>query len=469
MLDLTNGDIIENSPITTRYVRQKFSNARGIVPQRVVAPKTVFVKTSPPATTPRGTTAPRGGTIFSATETAPISTTPRGTTAPRGGTVFSATETAPISTTPRGTTTPRGGTIFSATETSIPTASTTPRGTTTPRGGTIFSATETATPTASTTPRGGTSTLGTVTETAISTPSINLGNISFGTPTGTLGSITPKRNTTENIAPRPAITPLVTPVVLTPAIALPAIAAPITPSEPSAPSAPSGGGGGGGAAGGGAAGGGGGGGGAAPENDEETGGGEDAQKQLESESVAPVIETKKTSFDITNPFNILLIIGGIAGYFYAKKNSKNILAFSLLGAGIGGGLGYAFDKFKGGSSASNDDKIADTLIENAKNMFVTMAVAAGQDVNKTKQDFDAQMSAKKPEIIKKLKEILLAFNNNEKQAVVEMIKYQNGLMSSLKNQQDIAKFNEKVNAKIQEINKKYSLDISATLSKLNIQ
>jgi hypothetical protein len=440
MLDLTNGDIIENSPITTRYVRQKFSNARGIVQQRVVAPKTVFVKTSPPATTPRGTAAPRGGTIFSATETAPISTTPRGTT------------------------TPRGGTIFSATETSIPTASTTPRGTTTPRGGTIFSATETATPTASTTPRGGTSTLGTVTETAISTPSINLGNISFGTPTGTLGSITPKRNTTENIAPRPAITPLVTPVVLTPAIALPAIAAPITPSEPSAPSAPSGGGGGGGAAGGG-----GGGGGAAPENDEETGGGEDAQKQLESESVAPVIETKKTSFDITNPFNILLIIGGIAGYFYAKKNSKNILAFSLLGAGIGGGLGYAFDKFKGGSSASNDDKIADTLIENAKNMFVTMAVAAGQDVNKTKQDFDAQMSAKKPEIIKKLKEILLAFNNNEKQAVVEMIKYQNGLMSSLKNPQDVAKFNEKVNAKIQEINKKYSLDISATLSKLNIQ
>jgi hypothetical protein len=50
-----------------------------------------------------------------------------------------------------------------------------------------------------------------------------------------------------------------------------------------------------------------------------------------------------------------------------------------------------------------------------------------------------------------------------------MIKYQNGLMSSLKNSQDVAKFNEKVNAKIQEINKKYSLDISATLSKLNIQ
>jgi hypothetical protein len=439
MLDLTNSDIIENSPITTRYVRQKFSNARGIVQQRVVAPKTVFVKTSPPATTPRGTTTPRGGTIFSATENAPISTTPRGTTTPRGGTIFSATETAPVSTTPRGTTTPRGGTIFSATETAP--ISTTPRGTTTPRGGT--------------------STLGTVTETAISTPSINLGNISFGTPTGTLASITPKRNTTENISPRPAITPLVTPVVLTPAIALPAIAAPIAPS---APSAPSGGGGGGGAAGGG-----GGGGGASPENEEENGGGEDAQKQLESETVAPVIETKKISFDIANPFNILLIIGGIAGYFYAKKNSKNILAFSLLGAGIGGGLGYAFNKFKGGSSASNDDKIADTLIENAKNNFVAMAVATGQDVNKTKKDFDAQMSAKKLEIIKKLKEILLAFNNNEKQAVVEMIKYQNGLMSSLKNSQDVAKFNEKVNAKIQEINKKYSLDISATLSKLNIQ
>jgi len=439
MLDLTNSDIIENSPITTRYVRQKFSNARGIVQQRVVAPKTVFVKTSPPATTPRGTTTPRGGTIFSATENAPVSTTPRGTTTPRGGTIFSATENAPISTTPRGTTTPRGGTIFSATENAP--ISTTPRGTTTPRGGT--------------------STLGTVTETAISTPSINLGNISFGTPTGTLASITPKRNTTENISPRPAITPLVTPVVLTPAIALPAIAAPIAPS---APSAPSGGGGGGGAAGGG-----GGGGGASPENEEENGGGEDAQKQLESETVAPVIETKKISFDIANPFNILLIIGGIAGYFYAKKNSKNILAFSLLGAGIGGGLGYAFNKFKGGSSASNDDKIADTLIENAKNNFVAMAVATGQDVNKTKKDFDAQIGAKKPEIIKKLKEILLAFNNNEKQAVVEMIKYQNGLMSSLKNSQDVAKFNEKVNAKIQEINKKYSLDISATLSKLNIQ
>lgn len=39
-----------------------------------------------------------------------------------------------------------------------------------------------------------------------------------------------------------------------------------------------------------------------------------------------------------------LVVGGIGGYFMAKNQNKNLLTYSLIGAGVGGGLGYMADK-----------------------------------------------------------------------------------------------------------------------------
>jgi hypothetical protein len=40
-----------------------------------------------------------------------------------------------------------------------------------------------------------------------------------------------------------------------------------------------------------------------------------------------------------------LLVGGVGAYFYAKNKNKGMVASVLIGAGIGGGLGYTIEKF----------------------------------------------------------------------------------------------------------------------------
>lgn len=206
-----------------------------------------------------------------------------------------------------------------------------------------------------------------------------------------------------------------------------------------------------------------------------------------SASGEKVTKSDKSDFwSLKNPFHYTVIAGAIIGFFYAKNKAKNILASTLIGAGIGGGLGIVANKFMGkktttstkssgdkaGSGSSDkvtDDKLIDAMINSMRQMVVSLAVTFGQDKAKAEADFNTDFEKQKPQVIAKGKEVLATMNDNEKQAVYEMILFETDLYSKAKTQEDAEKIEPQLNSKIQELSTKYSVDLKAAIDKLKGQ
>jgi len=124
---------------------------------------------------------------------------------------------------------------------------------------------------------------------------------------------------TQKVVPSPppvvAVAPVVTPVVTPPVVVLPTV--------PSAPSAPSGGGGGGGAP---------------------SGGEAPTDKSADTLPTANVGVAQSDKDFYMKMWFWGLLVGGIAGYLYAKNQGKDLKSFALIGAGIGGFGGLVVEK-----------------------------------------------------------------------------------------------------------------------------
>lgn len=206
---------------------------------------------------------------------------------------------------------------------------------------------------------------------------------------------------------------------------------------------------------------------------------EDKKEDKKEQEKTKIEENKiaEESFLSKHLFHGFLILGGVIGFFYAKKTSKNILSFTLLGAGIGGGLGYGIKSFtkkdtdnankKEGVVINNDDDLIKLLIENMKQLVVSMATIMGQDKAKVEEEFNKQLDTKKDEIFKKSKDILSTLKDNEKKALGEILSYENSLYkTNLSNEKDAEKLNSDLDNKIQELSKKYSIDLKSVIEKL---
>ena len=76
---------------------------------------------------------------------------------------------------------------------------------------------------------------------------------------------------------------------------------------------------------------------------------EGASEKQEGEEGTEGAEVEKTErlSDKSNKNSMLgLIIGAVGGYFYAKQNNKNLIAFTLIGSALGMGIGVLIDKKK---------------------------------------------------------------------------------------------------------------------------
>ena len=122
---------------------------------------------------------------------------------------------------------------------------------------------------------------------------------------------------TQKVVPSPPPVVAVAPVVTPPVVVLP------TPA-PSAPSVPSGGGGGGGA----------------PSGDESP-----TDKSADTAPTATVGVVAQSDKDFYMKMWFWgLLVGGVAGYLYAKNKGKDLKTFALIGAGIGGFAGLVVEK-----------------------------------------------------------------------------------------------------------------------------
>lgn len=193
----------------------------------------------------------------------------------------------------------------------------------------------------------------------------------------------------------------------------------------------------------------------------------------------PFVSLEKTGRNLKIGWTIAgWAIFGFLSYKYWNKS--NLWKGIILTLGVGNlyntyksfskpslSIGTGSSEKKGESKGSvSDEKIIDALINSMKQLVISMSASFGQDKDKASADFDRDFAQQKPQVIAKGKQILSTMKDNEKQAVYEIIIFETDLYSKSKTQEDAENIENKLNAKIQELSTKYSVDLKSALNKL---
>jgi len=177
------------------------------------------------------------------------------------------------------------------------------------------------------------------------------------------------------------------------------------------------------------------------------------------------------------------IAGGIGAYLYAKSKGKNLLAFTLLGSGVVGGVGYGVEVIKnknadggttsgGGDGKSKDSgdtksvKLSGLLEDKVAGGLKTISLAMLSAMGMPKADVDKatkEMNSKLPEIKAKVKQKITTLSGDEQKALGEYVDYSvaqipaNGvdLMSMAQDQKKQKEAEAKTTAFMASLKKKY--------------
>jgi len=214
-------------------------------------------------------------------------------------------------------------------------------------------------------------------------------------------------------------------------------------------------------------------------------------------------DSSSTTKDVTKDTTIVLgslekkarnmqIVGSLLGWgifgFLAYKfwNKSTVWKVVIAGLGISNAY-YSYKAFSGSKSGStnksgstssgstsstgsgstatvSNDELANKVIDNVKSMVIALAAAFGQDKVKVEQDYDRDFAANKDKILAKVKSVISTLKDNEKKGLNEYLVFEKDLYTNASNQGGSYEQNAvKVEAKIKELNTKYSIELDKIL------
>lgn len=178
----------------------------------------------------------------------------------------------------------------------------------------------------------------------------------------------------------------------------------------------------------------------------------------------------KSEKNIWNQYWFLgIAVGALGGLIYAKSKNKSVLSAILFGGAVGGGLGFATDKYlsKGatgakvagdastGSSTSISTGVSsleDKTYGVVKKLMLQMATMFSNGDKNAIKDLQDSFKAEEPKMRAKLKEKLAALKDDEKKAFAEILdETDKGLKDLNLNNMFDAKKQEELNKKNDEL------------------
>lgn len=193
-----------------------------------------------------------------------------------------------------------------------------------------------------------------------------------------------------------------------------------------------------------------------------------SEQEQTTDAGSKTVEEKTEVTSVTKPdakkgmlWIVGLVVGGIGGYFMGKKQNK-VLTYSLIGAGIGGGIGFFADKYMGKesglkkgksttseSTTTNSDEFANKMIDTMRLFIKSLSGGTGD------KEFNEQIEKQRPAITKGIKDAFAKLNDKEKPAIIAWVDFQ---LDKLKNYNE-ATFEKESKEKKDELNKKFGVDV----------